>query len=266
MMDSKSWSQDGRRREQPPTVLHPVLLPDFIEYLLRHHAEPSTLIVCSARDDFIHHLLGALPENTLFELYAGNVEEIAPVTKRSHLLVPTINLLAASRTLKVVFCSSLPALQAYLSVYTVMKKSGSKYSGTGTPTLGLLNPIALHEETSSYSAQGLGRTFASAVEAASRAAQQLLIAECCANFRRDRNEEELGEETDYVMAGANTQAQIATNDPWQQQLAILNVTTRTFGASERGWVGRTVKAKMVAERWCRFEALDDGKAKVQGLI
>lgn len=42
------------------------------------------------------------------------------------------------------------------------------------------------------------------------------------------------------------------SSPWDEQLSMLNVTTKTFGIGERGWVGRTVSVRQVAGRWCDF--------------
>lgn len=46
-------------------------------------------------------------------------------------------------------------------------------------------------------------------------------------------------------------------DPWMEEVPILNATTKTFGLSgEKGWTaGRTVRLKDVVGRWCRFEKL-----------
>jgi hypothetical protein len=152
--------------------------------------------------------------------------------------------------------------------------------------LGLLNPIALHEPTPSFSAQGLSRTFAAAVSAAHVAGQQLVIAEVPvpepeAPTSPDREEESAPDvpverkEVFYSLPRAGTSEEVesareevprntkrsedkrSAHDPWKIQLSILNTTTRTFGPGERGWVGRTVRAERVAERWCRFVTINN---------
>lgn len=45
---------------------------------------------------------------------------------------------------------------------------------------------------------------------------------------------------------------VATNS-WDEEVSMLNVTTKSFGAGERGWVGRTVAVRTVAGRWCAFK-------------
>jgi hypothetical protein len=46
-------------------------------------------------------------------------------------------------------------------------------------------------------------------------------------------------------------------DAWDQDLSMLNITTKTFGAGERAWVGRTVRIRQVAGRWFEFRKLED---------
>jgi len=164
------------------------------------------------------------------------------------------------------FCSTLPQLQAHLAIHGIRKTLGGDTDAVeidrmGPPTLAILNPLRLHRGTPSLSAQGLSRTFASAVEGAVRASQKLLIAECPSRVpNRDIQTDEHGdfgaEEQDVAGMGGAEGEEAETQDPWEQQVAILNVTTKSFGAGERGWVGRTVKTKRVAERWCAFRKLD----------
>jgi hypothetical protein len=84
----------------------------------------------------------------------------------------------------------------------------------------LLYPLALHLTLSAHSAQALNRTIAAAVDAACRLDVELFLLEP-------------GSKTDQ--------------DPWNQNLPILSATSR-FGV-ERGWVGRTVTARQVVQRW-----------------
>ena len=46
--------------------------------------------------------------------------------------------------------------------------------------------------------------------------------------------------------------------PWEEEVSILNVTTKSFGAGERGWVGRTVTVRAVVGRWCVFRDMRAG--------
>jgi len=114
--------------------------------------------------------------------------------------------------------------------------------------LAILNAIEAHRPTSAFSAQGLNRTWAGAVEAAHSTGSRLIVAEC-------HNDRYAPQPADAVTSEA-AEADVAPPvDPWDEEVSMLNVTTKTFGAGERGWVGRTVKIRTIAERWCRFESV-----------
>jgi len=128
------------------------------------------------------------------------------------------------------------------------------------PLLAILNPIAIHKPTSAFSAQGLNRTFAAAVETALYLGQTLVMAECRdgsggAAFE-DSDEMELVE---HGAAGPLTKDKEVTQrsdaSPWDEEVSMLNVTTKSFGVGEKAWVGRTVSVRRIAERWCRFERM-----------
>jgi hypothetical protein len=259
----------SRRDTQPqPTVLHPIELASFIQRLLEHHAPPTNLIICSTEDAFLWQLNASTEYEIEQERQEAANEGLEPervqrIASRSHpLAIATIHQISTSRTITVTFCSTLPQLQAYLAVHGVQKTAhlGRDDTGiqrTGLPTLALLNPLQLHRGTSSFSAQGLSRTFASSVEAAVRAGQKLLIVECPSRVPETVVEttehEDFGDDDQGMLdAGVGHDESGETRDPWEQQVAILNVTTKSFGAGERGWVGRTVKIRRVVERWCVF--------------
>jgi hypothetical protein len=254
-----------------PAVLHPVELVPFIQYLLANHAAPSNLIVCSSREAFLSQLQASVHHSK--DLDRAEAEEaglppeaVARVASRDHeLLVPTIHQLSSSRTIKVTFCATLAQLQAYLGVYGrtqfFIPSDERKDDPAGAvPTIALLNPLAIHKETSSFSAQGLSRTFASAVEAATRSNQKLVIVECPSRVHRILEDADADDDEDEDEDMAHDEGRLRRLndgvDPWNQQLPILNVTTKSFGAGERGWVGRTVLARRIAARWCVFEAFE----------
>lgn len=234
-----------------PIVLEAMDVHSFLQYVLNHHATTSTIVVCSSKTTFIQALQAAWPQDPL-------EDQSEPSSRRTqgrdlHASVRlTLRQLASFRTLKLTFCSDVVQLRAYLAVY------GGKQAEEPTPNfvptsiepktsvLGLLNPIELHRPTSGFSAQGLNRTFAAAVEAARRTSCRLIIAECPI--------EPLGQAANYGNDEMTQTAGIgAVPSPWDQDISILNVATKSFGAGERGWVGRTVKVRSIAARWCRFE-------------
>jgi hypothetical protein len=250
-----------------PTVLHPIELADFIQHSLKRMTRSTHLIICSSQDDFLQQLLSSIhreKDTARVEAEAAGFEpaSVDRLVSRPHeLLIPTLHQLASSSNVQVTFCSTLSQLQAYLSTYHLRDKyqahSDSTAEHNRSPTLALVNLIALHKNMASFSAQGLGRTFASAIEAAVRSKAKLLIVEC--PNRAQTSLGFAGEGSDDVVHEAREDRFERVphgndqQDPWEEEVAILNVTTKNFGAGERGWVGRTVKIRRVVERWCVFE-------------
>lgn len=177
------------------------------------------------------------------------------IASRTHpLAIPTIYQIFTSRTVNVTFCETLAQLQAQLAVYGIRRTEhghdSGNHEGRDVPTLALLNALHLHRGTASFSAQGLSRTLASAVEAAHRSRQKLMLVEYPSHVPVTTDEDMDAEDGDEEMLDTIEEQK---KDIWEEQLAILNVTTKSFGAGERGWVGRTVKVRRVVERWCVLE-------------
>ena len=124
--------------------------------------------------------------------------------------------------------------------------------------LAMWNPLALHSPTTDFSAQGLSRTFAAAVEAAERAGMQLVIEETEAGHGEEGGEEIHGEEGEENVQGGNEESggEELRRDPWRQQVPFLNGSVR-IGGGERLWAGRMVEVGTVVRKWCRFVSLDD---------
>jgi hypothetical protein len=239
---------------QTPLVLEGISLLDFVQYILKTHAEPSTIIICSTNESFLQQLHDALTSNTHADHDSGNTPQQQLWT------TPTLRLLASSRTVKLAFCPELAHLRAYLAAYahrTWMELDDSVSTSTSrrlTRTLAILNPIALHRPTSAFSAQGFNRTLAVAVEAAYHTRSRLVLAEI-PSTRPAGVYGDLYDSPDSVLEGELHDAaagELASN-PWDDEVSILNVTTKSFGAGERGWVGRTVKVRAVVGRWCVFQ-------------
>ncbi|KAI5199085.1 hypothetical protein E4T39_06440 [Aureobasidium subglaciale] len=96
---------------------------------------------------------------------------------------------------------------------------------------------------------GFNRTFASIVDTAHCLGQQLVMVECI----NPEDEYETGAREDEDMLDGNHPAL----NPWDQDVSMLNITTKTFGTGERGWVGRTVSIRRIAQRWFAFRKLKD---------
>lgn len=259
-----------------PRVLTDIGLTDFIQYILDADSVPCTLIVCASKETFIERLLVACtdtPTSPVNEQENPNPGGETPgpdvdgnkAPKHHELLTsPSLLKLASSQSVKLAFCPDLTHLRAYLASLTVPKprpvnvdettniKPGSK----NRPLLAILNPIDIHRSTSSFSAQGFNRTFALAVEAAQATKCRLLMAECTS--LRSPETEQFDTDIDYEHELAPPPP--VSDNPWDEEVSILNVTTKSFGAGGRGWVGRTVSLRRIAQRWfafCPFQRLEE---------
>lgn len=174
--------------------------------------------------------------------------------------MPTLRNLATARHVQVAFCPSVQALLAYLATYSgaAANEDGS-HRRTGRENIVLVDPLALHVSTVSYSAQGLSRTFAAAVETAARLGADLVVAECKQAPTNHSSQHEDG--MDVMMERDEEQPRTTSHanlDPWEQEVSILSASAKKFGPghSERPWAGRTVKVKRIAARWFEFHDFD----------
>lgn len=104
--------------------------------------------------------------------------------------------------------------------------------------------VALHSSSTEFSAQGLLRSVAIAVEAADNVGAKLVLAEL-----RKEGENGTTDTGNHVGEGETVY------DPWRQQVSLLNGSVR-FGDDNRPWSGRTIEVRTIVGRWCKFEALD----------
>lgn len=268
--------QSFRRSTPTPLVLDQCTTERLVRFVIDNHRSPTTLIICSTRDAFIQEFLTELhplsnrrhhepQDDHVMDPELESAQGQYPGSILSPLLTPTLNLLSAIRSIRVAFCPELTHLLAYLSKLSQSHLTSTAVSDRpdapphARPLLAILDPIRLHKPTSSFSAQGFNRTFAAAVDTAHRLGQQLIMAErITSNVMQsgpinlevdlqDRNGEG-SEGDDHTQRSAS---------PWDEELSMLNVTTKTFGAGERGWVGRTVRIRQIAQRWCESVVLSD---------
>ncbi|KAI9779383.1 MAG: hypothetical protein M1816_003586 [Peltula sp. TS41687] len=99
----------------------------------------------------------------------------------------------------------------------------------------LFDLAALHRPTLEFSAQGIGRTLAVAVEVAARVKARLVIAES----RGDLPDVD------------------KPRTFWEERVPLLSTTLRTMGNADRGFMSRTVAMRKVMGQWCVFEDDDN---------
>lgn len=238
-----------------PTVLYPLTLPALLNHILTSQSSTTAstaLIICSDRDTFLQALVHSLQKQDSRHVADDLLQLIAP----------TLHNLVTARHVNVAFCASVQALLAYLTAYVGFDSGASNGGKKEKETLVLVNPLSLHAPTPSFSAQGLSRTFAAATEAASRVGAKLVLVECLGMQRRgDYHDEENESEAAMSDGEEDTHVEVDEN-PWEQEVPILNVSVRRFGSAggERSWAGRSVKVNRIAGRWFHFQnvRMDDG--------
>lgn len=242
-----------------PRVITDVGLAEFVQHVLDDKSQPSHLVVCASKEVFVQQLLDACvqPNRDADERSSQDGEPTIgeEPTAATHTLLkrPSLLQLASSRRVKLAFCPTITHLRAHLSLLAIPKprhtniKPDGESNQQGLPLLAILNPVDLHRATSSFSAQGLNRTFALAVEAAHATQSHLNLVEF-PSFGPHTTEDF---EVDYDLDSETIRPPPSANI-WDEEVSILNVTTKSFGTGGRGWVGRTVTVRRIAERWCVF--------------
>lgn len=231
-----------------PIALAPLLCTDFVHFILRHHTTPTTLVICSSREAFVQELQACIDYTHPREPTADSSDELSPdgTDPPLHpLLIPTIHLIANSRSVSLAFVPTLPHLRAYLATYTPDVKPESSPStttklGSQYPMLAVWGLVNLHRSTAEHSAQGLSRSLAVAVETAKLNGQRLVLAESRA----------LDGGVEYEGIGSE-------REPWKEEVPLLSGSVR-FGGEDRVWAGKRVEVERVVGRWCGFVTVGDG--------
>lgn len=219
-----------------PVVLPPCSPSDMISYALQHPG--TTIMICSTRSAFLNSLASSVCENP-----------------ESHLLHATLHQIASSRSTTLAFLQTISHLRAYLAVFqpkTTLDTPASMRSDTRKPLLLVYGLLNLHRDTSEWSAQGLGITMASLVEAGSRHSCRIVMCE-----------EDVEEDLDIIDAitieeetgdlQREERDEMRKSNCWHEAMPILNGSTRRLVDEEAGWAGRTVEVGRVLQRWCLFQ-------------
>lgn len=235
-MGSGSGSGSG----SGPKIKTVDFVTEFVEYLLHENAPKITLVVCSTRQSFIRELDGAinLPTqnheeaqdrtSTTADDTAANLQSSRP---RQHcILRKNVGLISSSRRVMVTFCPSIEHLRAFLGLFReeLEPENARPYA---SPILAITDLVAIHSHTPEFSAQGLSRTFALAVEAASKKGAELVLCECKPIV-----------ETPDAMHGTTL---------WKAKVPILSPAVGTRG-EDNGSASPTVEIKQIADKWFTF--------------
>ncbi|KAL4979569.1 hypothetical protein BDW66DRAFT_157392 [Aspergillus desertorum] len=184
-------------------VINAQWVTDFLQYILDHDRF-CVLIICAERETFLEQLLAAV-----------HLHSTAPASHE--LMTKTLGLLSTSRKVKTIFCPTLEHLRAYLSTGVDGQLLATDRKEKSRPFLAILNPLALHRSSREFSAQGLSRTFASAVEVSTRANMDLLLCEC--RDAADPNNMEYGE-AEITGAGGWCPSQESRSDGFGSRIQL----------------------------------------------
>lgn len=260
-----------------PTVYYPTPLIDFIHFITQHSPAGAILVICTTRQSFLSQLQESIlnschePEQNEFPTSGENAlnatsTSLDPIDHP--LFARTLRLLAISRKIKLLFCPTVAVFHAQIATLS-LKESVSATGDDSPPMLAILNLIRMHRPTASYSAQGLGKAMAAAVEAAWQIKHRLILFEYLESIEAVHtstiphgdhsdplNEPIEPEDEEADRSPSRGVAMSVPENPWLEQVQILNATTKTFGnVGNRGWMGKTVEIADIAARWCAFATL-----------
>lgn len=235
---------------------------EFIQHLLQSNASMVTLVLCSTREAFIDELYADIQQSIPQEQPNSPVgdsreeeteaaeadgqeeekeEEEERYTENKHwILYNTLESVSRSERIRVVFCPAIEHLRAYLgcSFRPRKKQDGDGEGGNSLyqdAVLAIVNMVSIHSCTAEFSAQGLSRTSALAVEAAAREKVRLVLCECTSTLDEDAREHGRG--------------------IWDVQIPLLS----SMGEGLSGV--NTVQVKQVMSKWFLFD--EDWKQRVQ---
>ncbi|KAI5804998.1 hypothetical protein EDC01DRAFT_626901 [Geopyxis carbonaria] len=175
----------------------------------RKREDEDTLVICCSEDSLLQQV--------------ENVYNSDPTEPD---LTPTLEVIAHSINLNVVFVPSFLHLRAYIS--TIQPEP------PGPPgLLAIWGLIAAHHDTSELSAQGIGRTAAAVIDAGLRSGKRVVLGEGWCE-RQDCNNEEI-DRMNWIDA----------------EVPILNATVKADGL-DGGVSARTVAVRGVLGRWFVF--------------
>lgn len=232
-------------------VLEGYSLLQFVQHVIDNHTTASWCIVCSSKEEFLARLDQSLKQPATSPTSHRDVNDLdfaAAYLQRSLGSRLTMRLLASCNTLRIAFVSDMHHLRAFLSSLSTSAIVENNTHMPARSVIAILDPISIHKSTTSYSAQGFNRTFALAIDAADVHGSSLVLCETLPhhNHSDDSHEAHSHGEGDQIPTRVRS-------SPWDDDVGIIDVRTKTFGPGSRGWAGRTIKIRQVVERWMTFQ-------------
>ncbi|POS81101.1 hypothetical protein DHEL01_v200517 [Diaporthe helianthi] len=238
-----------------PLILSPALPSELLTYIIRRHEYPTTLIVCSSQAEFLESLLSdaqkALPA-------AGeNGQESA----LSSLLSSPLYQVAITRHIRIIFVPTVSHLRACLSVFNTKDSKvppppvpANPGRARTPPLLLVYGFLAMHRDTSEWSAQGISSTAANLVETATRVGLRAVIVDPPQVVMQSED----GAEAPGPGAGDGLLGTGMEQTTLSEEVPVLSASARRAGAhlDNADWTGRTVTVARVLGRWFRYRQGD----------
>lgn len=230
-----------------PVILSPALPSELLTYIIQQETHPTTLMICSSRADFLAQIVSDMRDTT-----AGQLQDDS---RREVLLSSPLYQVAIARHIRMVFVPTVSHLRAYLSVFTHEDSkvppppAHTAAQSKRQPLLLVYGLLGLHRDTSEWSAQGIGSTAATLVEAARRTGFRAVVVDPPRPPRQV--EEGSGEAEDR---GGN-EVPKADGSLLSDEVPVMSASTRRAGADldDAAWTGRKVALGRVLGRWFRYK-------------
>ncbi|KAH6673935.1 hypothetical protein F5X68DRAFT_214512 [Plectosphaerella plurivora] len=209
-----------------PVVLSPASPYELLEYIVAYQKYPTTLLVCSPREDFFASLLHDV---------RSRLQPVDDTHPPLSLLSSPLYQQAVARHIRILFVPTVTHLRSFLAVFDpqhskVAPPPGASSISTGQrpPLLLVYGFLDLHRDSSEWSAQGISNTSAALVDGARRVGFRAAVVEP-------------RESTSY--------------DSFEALLA--NAAPVLSGSGGRrddgGWTGRQIEVRRILGRWFRFQ-------------
>lgn len=232
-----------------PLVLSPTLPSELLTYIANHAHHPTTLLICSTRDDFLSTLVDDVKGQTEKSATGNEINTSAqdqdqdldhqpPVFTDHRLLHAPLHLVARTRHIRTLFVPTVSHLRALLATLDPADSkippppppppTATQITSNSPPLLLVYGMLELHRDTSEWSAQGLGTTMAGLVEASARLGMRAVVVE-------PRGEE-----------------MTSLEEVLHEGMPLLSSSARRLADGDEGWSGRRVEVGRVLGRW--FEA------------
>lgn len=239
-----------------PLILSPALPSELLTNIIRHHEYPTTLIVCSSQAEFLDSLLANAQKSLSVAADGSQVPGL------SSLLSSPLYQVAIARHIRMIFVPTVSHLRACLSVFTTKDSkvpppppvTTSRQARTRHLLL-VYGFLALHRDTSEWSAQGISSTATTLVEAARRVGFRAVAVDSPRLVMQTEDDADAqgADDDDDGPVGSETEQTILS-----EEVPVLSASARRTGADldDADWTGRTVTLARVLGRWFRYRQGD----------